>query len=385
MSNKECISMILAGGQGTRLAALTTKIAKPAIPFGGTCRLIDFTLSNCYNSGIDTIGVLTSKDPFEMNRQIGSGMGENIYDTCCDVHVLPPYIYKNGDDSYSGTANAIYQNIKFIEQFNPKYVLILSGDHVYKMDYNLLLEFHKEKGADVTISVIEVPWADASRFGIMATLPDGTITEFAEKPVKPKSNLASMGVYIFTWERLKYYLECDEEIPNSCHDFGKDIIPTMLAQGENVFAYHFNDYWKDVGTVEGFHAAHMDLLLSPPAFVIQEETWPVYSTLTSYLPQLTATLTPSNKTLINKECSILGQIEDVVIFPGTYIDRQAIVKNSVVMPGASIGPGAYVEQAIIGPCAVVEKDCIVRGGMNCEGSIAIVGEKVVVSTQTASV
>jgi len=384
MVKRECISMVLAGGQGTRLAALTTKISKPAIPFGGMCRLIDFTLSNCCNSGIDIVGVLTSKYPFEINRQIGLGLGKDLHSTCCDVYTLPPYSYKNGDDSYAGTANAIYQNIKFIEEFNPEYVLILSGDHVYKMDYNLLLECHKDKGADVTISVIEVPWADAPRFGIMATLPDGTITEFTEKPVFPKSNLASMGVYIFSWPRLKHYLELDEMTPNSCHDFGKNIIPTMLAQGEKAFAYHFKDYWKDVGTVEGFHAAHMDLLLSPPAFVIQEEAWPVYSTLPSCVPHLTATMAPANKSLISSGCSILGQIEGAVIFPGTYIDKKAIVKNSVVMPGARIGPGAYIEQAIIGPWAVVEKDCVVRGGMDRAVPIAIVGEKVVVSKTTES-
>lgn len=384
MSRKECISMILAGGQGTRLAALTAKISKPAMPFGGMFRLIDFTLSNCCNSGIDTVGVLTSKYPFEMNGQVGSGMGKDLHNTCCDVYKLPPFMYNNGDDTYAGTANAIYQNINFIERFNPEYVLVLSGDHVYKMDYNLLLEYHKDKGADATISVIEVPWADAPRFGIMATLPDGTITEFAEKPVVPKSNLASMGVYIFSWPRLKHYLELDEIVPNSSHDFGKDIIPTMLAQGEKVFAYHFNDYWKDVGTVEGFHAAHMDLLLNPPAFVIQEEAWPVYSTLPPCLPHLTATMASAHKSLISSGCSSRGQIEDAVIFPGTYIDKKAIVKNSVVMPGARIGPGAYVEYAIIGPWAVVEKDCIVRGGIDRAVPIAIVSEEVVVSTTAAS-
>lgn len=376
MFKKECISMVLAGGKGTRLGLLTTKIPKPAIPFGGMCRLIDFTLSNCCNSGIDTVGVLTSKYPFEMNGQIGMGIGNDLHRTCCDVHLLPPD--KDNNDSYAGTANAIYQNIDFIEQFNPEYVLILSGDHVYKMDYNLLLRYHKDKGADVTISVIKVPWADAPRFGIMATLPDGTITEFAEKPVIPKSNLASMGIYIFSWARLKYYLKLDEETPNSCHDFGKDIIPAMLAQGGKVFAYHFNKYWRDVGTVEGFHAAHMDLLLTPPPFVIQEEAWPVYCTLPSYSPYIAATMAPSNKSLISNGCSILGQIEGAVIFPGTYIDKMAIVKNSVVMPGARIGPGAYVEQAIIGPGAVVEEDCIVRGGLDQAVPIAIVGEKAMV-------
>lgn len=384
MSKRECISMILAGGQGTRLGALTTKIPKPAMPFGGVCRLIDFTLSNCCNSGIDTVGVLTSKDPFEINGQIGSAMGTDLHRKSCDVYTLPPHTYKKGEDSYSGTANAIYQNINFIERFNPEYILILSGDHIYKMDYNLLLEHHKEKGADVTISVIEVPWADAPRFGIMATLPDGSIKEFAEKPIVPKSNLASMGVYIFSWSRLKHYLELDEGTLNSCHDFGKDIIPSMLAQGEKVFAYYFNDYWKDVGTVEGFHAAHMDLLVSPPAFVIQEEAWPVYSTLPVYVPQLTATIAHTDKSPIGSRCYNLGKIEGAIIFPDTYIDKKAIVKNSVVMPGACIGPGAYVEQAVIGPWAVVEKDCIVRGGVDQAVPIAIVGEKAVVSLKAVS-
>jgi glucose-1-phosphate adenylyltransferase len=385
MFKRECISMVLAGGQGTRLAALTTKIPKPALPFGGMCRLIDFTLSNCCNSGIDTVGVLTSKYPFEINRQIGSSMRKDLHGTRCDVYTLPPNISNNGADSYVGTANAIYQNIDFIEKFNPEYILILSGDHVYKMDYNLLLRYHKEKGADATISVIEVPWADAPRFGIMATLPDGTITEFAEKPIFPKSNLASMGIYIFSWPRLKQYLELDEATPGSCHDFGKNIIPSMLAQGEKIFAYHFNNYWKDVGTVEGFHAAHMDLLLSPPAFIIQEEVWPVYSTFPfSCLPHLTATMSSTNNSLISSRCSILGQIEGAVIFPNTYIDKRAIVKNSVIMSGARIGPGAYVEQAVIGPLAVVEKDCIVCGGMDPTVPIVIVGEKVMVSPKATS-
>lgn len=375
MLKKECIAMVLAGGQGTRLAALTTKIPKPAIPFGGSYRLIDFSLSNCSNSGIDTVGVLTPQQPFELNTQINSPIKPGSSHDHCNIHTLPP-ICKNGLSSYTGTANAIYENMDFIEQFDPEYVLILSGDHVYKMDYSLLLEYHKEKGADATISVIEVPWLEASRFGIMATRNDGSVVDFAEKPSQPKSNLASMGIYIFSWSKLKYYLGLDEANSASNHDFGKNIIPSMLNKGEKIYAYSFKEYWRDVGTIKSLYEAHMDLLSGDSIFDIQDMNWPIYSTLTD-LQFPVSTVNPKGKSIISEKCCIRGDIQNSIIFPGTYIGKKAKVRNSIIMPGAYIGHNAYVETAIIGPGAAVENGCAVLG--NPKQSIAVVGQNTVAS------
>jgi glucose-1-phosphate adenylyltransferase len=378
MAKKECIAMVLAGGQGNRLAALTTQIPKPAIPFGGSCRLIDFSLSNCYNSGIDTVGVLTPKQPFELDKQINSLLAQGLPRDRYNVHTLAP-ICVNGFSSYTGTANAIYENIDFIEQFAPEYVLILSGDHVYKMDYSLLLEYHKEKGADATIAVTEVPWLEAPRFGIMATHPDGSVVEFAEKPSQPKSNCASMGVYIFSWPKLRGYLGLDEANPVSGHDFAKNIIPAMLEQGEKIYAYPFTGYWRDIGTVESLYKAHMDLLSSPTIFDIQDMKWPIYSTLTD-LPFPVSVINRKWRSLISGNCFIRGEIERSVVFPGTFIGNNAKVKNSVIMHGAYIGHGAYVERAIIGPGAAVENGCAVLGGVT--RSIAVIAQNAVASRHT---
>ncbi|BBB91095.1 MAG TPA: glucose-1-phosphate adenylyltransferase [Methylomusa anaerophila] len=374
-SPKECIAMVLAGGKGTRLAALTTLLPKPAVPFGGRHRLIDFSLSNCYNSGIDTVGVLTSNVCFELDDHICSAGGNGLQQASGAVYALAPAQCKNRRDSYKGTANAIYENIAFVEKFAPEYVVILSGDHVYKMDYNLLLNYHKEKGADVTISVIEVPWPEAPRFGIMNTLPDGKIDEFVEKPPHPKSNLASMGVYVFSWAKLRDYLEADEADPGSSHDFGKNIIPAMLDKGEKLYAYRFDGYWKDVGTVESLFEAHMDLLANRPAFDLQEMDWPIYSTSPARLSDLRKTIGRYGHSLISADSSVLGEVETSVIFHGTYIATGAQVKNSVIMPGAVIGPDAYIEKAMIGPGAVVRNGCVVCGGGDTP--VAVVGEKAV--------
>ncbi|BBB92017.1 MAG TPA: sugar phosphate nucleotidyltransferase [Methylomusa anaerophila] len=381
MSIKECIAMILAGGQESHLAALTTEVPQSAVPFGGSCRLIDFPLSNCYNSGIDTVGVLTSRQPFEMNGPIDSRTAQSLPHDRFNIHMLPP-AGMDGLFSYTGTANALYENIDFIQQFSPEYILVLAADHVYQMDYSLLIKYHKEKGADATIAVIEVPWSEAPRFGIMTTRLDGSVAEFIEKPVQPKSNLASMGVYIFSWSKLKYYLGLDEANPSSKHDFGKNIIPAMLSQGEQICAYPFKGYWRDVGTVKSLYEAHMDLLSSPPIFRIQNMKWPIYSTLNDLPLPASIINHKRRKSFIGKNCCILGEIDKSIIFPDTYIGNKAIVKNSVVMPGAYVGPGAYVESAIIGPGAAVENGCPVLGGIT--EAIAVIGQNAVASYNKSS-
>ena len=377
MIKKEVLSIILAGGQGTRLAPLTTKIAKPAIPFGGRCRLIDFTLSNCYNSGIDTVGVLTSSCPFKLDNQISTHLPK-LFRSPCTIHTLPP---ADGSDSYAGTANAVYKNIDFIDQFAPECVLILSGDHIYKMDYNLLLRYHRNKGAVATIASVKVPWAEASRFGILGTDTNGAIADFTEKPFFPKNNVASMGVYIFSWSKLKHYLKLDEANLSSSHDFGKNIIPSMLANREAMFAYPFNAYWRDVGTVDSLYDAHMDLISDPPAFDIEDMAWPIYSTLPISLPHITVSIDHSKRSLISNGCSIFGQIDGSIIFTDSYIGKRAKVKNSVIMPGAYIGLDAHIENAIIGPRAIVENGCRVYGDLNQSLPIAIVGETAIVSAK----
>ncbi|MFR1807589.1 MAG: glucose-1-phosphate adenylyltransferase, partial [Pygmaiobacter massiliensis] len=272
---KECIAMLLAGGQGSRLYALTQKLAKPAVPFGGKYRIIDFPLSNCVNSGIDTVGILTQYQPLVLNEYIGNGQPWDLDRLYGGVHVLPPYQKASGSDWYKGTANAIYQNSNFIERYDPEYVVILSGDHIYKMDYSKMLSYHKEQGADCTIAVLEVPWEEASRFGIMTADTNGVVTKFEEKPAKPQSNLASMGIYIFTWSKLKQYLEQDEADTKSENDFGKNIIPTMLADGQKLCAYPFEGYWKDVGTIDSLWEANMDLLNPNVPLDVWDENWKI--------------------------------------------------------------------------------------------------------------
>ena len=277
MVSKDCVAMILAGGQGSRLGALTKNVAKPAVPFGGKYRIIDFPLSNCVHSGINTVGVLTQYQPLELNRYIGNGNPWDLDRSHGGVYVLPPYQSAKAGEWYKGTANAIYQNLSFLESFKPENVLILSGDHIYKMHYGEMLKAHKESGAAVTIAVMPVPWEEASRFGIMNVDEEGTITDFEEKPAEPKSNLASMGIYIFTYEVLKKYLEADERDPSSANDFGKNIIPTMLENGEKMVSFRFEGYWKDVGTIHSLWEANMDLVDQPPKFDLNDRSWSIYS------------------------------------------------------------------------------------------------------------
>lgn len=359
MPKKECIAMLLAGGQGSRLGILTKKLAKPAVPFGGKYRIIDFTLSNCSNSGIDTVGVLTQYQPMTLNSYIGIGNPWDLDRHQGGVSVLPPYVRQDGGEWYKGTANAIYQNFDFIAQYDPEYVLVLSGDHIYKMDYSRILRFHKEKGAAVTIAVIRVPWEETHRFGIMNTDDEDRIIEFQEKPKQAKSNLASMGVYIFNWGVLKRYLEEDEKNPNSSHDFGKDVIPAMLAQGEPMYAYPFSGYWKDVGTVESLWEANMDLLEEVPPLNLNDPDWKIYAVNPSYPPQYISATARVHRSIVTEGCAVFGEVEHSVLFLGSYVAPGARVVDSVIMPGARIEEDAVVERAIIGENTVVKSGAYV--------------------------
>jgi glucose-1-phosphate adenylyltransferase len=343
--------MLLAGGQGSRLSSLTKRLAKPAVPFGGKYRIIDFTLSNCTNSGIDTVGVLTQYQPLLLHSYIGIGSAWDLDRKNGGVTVLPPYSEASGVRWYKGTASAIYQNMNYIEQYDPDYVLILSGDHIYKMDYSKMLDYHIEKDADVTISVIEVPWAEASRFGIMNTNEQMEIIEFEEKPANPKNNLASMGIYIFKWPILKEYLEIDNENPNSSHDFGKDIIPLLLNEKKRLIAYPFKGYWKDVGTVKSLWEANMDLLNPESELNLFDYSWRIYSVNPNQPPQYIACDAMVVDSLINEGCVVEGSVEHSVVFQGVHIQKGAIVKDCVIMPDAVIGENVYIEKAIV-PSAI---------------------------------
>ena len=346
---KEWIAMLLAGGQGSRLYALTRNLAKPAVPFGGKYRIIDFPLSNCVNSGIDTVGVLTQYQPLVLNDYLGNGEPWDLDRSNGGVHVLPPYQKSSGSDWYRGTANAIYQNINFIDRYQPEYVAILSGDHIYKMDYSKMLRVHKEKGADCTIAVLDVPLEEASRFGIMSADEEGTIYDFEEKPKEPKSTLASMGVYIFSWECLRRYLTEDEADPKSSNDFGKNIIPKMLAAGQKMVAYPFDGYWKDVGTIDSLWEANMDLLNPNVPLVLGDADWKIYSRNPVMTPHFVHPGATVQNSMITEGCDFS------VLFAGVTVQQGAIVRDSIVMPGAVIEEGAVVEYAIIGENAVIGK------------------------------
>jgi len=385
MRVKECVAMILAGGQGSRLGVLTNTLAKPAVFFGGKYRLIDFSLSNCYNSGFDTVGVLTQYQPLELHSYIGIGSPWDLDRRTGGVFILPPFVQATGGEWYKGTANSIYQNAGFIDQYFPEYVLVLSGDHIYKMDYSLMLKFHKETQADATIAVVEVPWKEASRFGIMDTSPDGRIVEFAEKPANPKNNLASMGVYIFSWEILKSYLDSDDKNAASSHDFGKNVIPAMLNDGRKMMAYAFDGYWKDVGTIESLWEANMDLLSDKPQLDLYNKQEKVYSVNPTSPPQLIAASGKVKCSLISVGCLIFGEVENSVLFSGIQIGPGAVVKNSVIMPRAKIGAGVHIEKAIIGPRAVIEDGCRVgcdKSQADDEDKITVIGQQVLVSAGT---
>lgn len=345
----ECVAMILAGGQGSRLGALTKDIAKPAVAFGGKYRIIDFALSNCAHSGIETVGVLTQYQPLELNTYIAGGAPWDLDRNFGGVYVLPPYVKAEKGEWYKGTANAIYQNIGFIEQFNPKYVLILSGDHIYKMNYAKMLAVHKKNNAEVTVAVMPVPWEEASRFGIMSVDDEGRIIEFEEKPKEPTSNLASMGIYIFNWQTLKKYLIVDENNPRSQNDFGKNVIPQMLSMNEAMYTYHFTDYWRDVGTVQSLWEAHMDMLTAPPQLNMYDSAWPIYSRNSASPPHFISSSAVLKNCSITEGCNIYGVIEHSIISEGVTVEAGAIVRDSIIMPNVKIGKGTIVEKAIIGP------------------------------------
>ena len=373
LRKKNCVAMLLAGGQGSRLGILTKNVAKPAVPYGGKYRIIDFPLSNCTNSGIDVVGVLTQYQPLELNAYIGSGAPWDLDLTNGGVFVLPPYQKGKSGEWYRGTANAIYQNMAFIEQYSPEYVLILSGDHIYKMDYNAMLDFHVRHGADATIAVREVPWAEASRFGIMNTDADDRIVEFEEKPKNPKSNKASMGVYIFTWAKLRQYLIADEENKKSSNDFGKNIIPAMLADHQVLCAYNFDGYWKDVGTIESLWEANMDLLATPMPIDLHDKKWRIYARNPGMAPHYIAKGATVSDSLIAEGSEVYGTVKHSVLFAGVTVEEGANVQDSGVMPGAVIHRGAVVRRAILAENAVVGPGAFVGEEA---GDIAVVGQNV---------
>ena len=356
---KEMIAMLLAGGQGSRLYVLTSSRAKPAVPFGGKYRIIDFTLSNCTNSGIDTVGVLTQYKPLELNAYIGTGQPWDLDRMNGGIQVLPPYVTGSDGQWYKGTANAIYQNIEFIEQYDPSYVLILSGDHVYKMDYAKMLKFHKEKGADATIAVMDVPIDEASAFGIMNTNDDMSIYEFEEKPKVPKSTKASMGVYIFTWEKLKKYMIDDEANPNSSNDFGKNIIPNMLNSGEKLFAYPFDGYWKDVGTVDNLWEANMDLLNPTIPLNLSDPLWRIYCRHSLTTPHFISENADIKNSIITEGCDINASVNNSVLFSDVVAEKDASINYSVIMRNVKIAENAKVQYAIIADDAVIEEGAVV--------------------------
>lgn len=344
---KECVAMLLAGGQGSRLYVLTTKVAKPAVPFGGKYRIIDFPLSNCVNSGIDTVGVLTQYEPHVLNAYIGSGQTWDLDRMRGGVYTLPPYQRGKGSEWYKGTANAIYQNIEFVDEYDPEYVLILSGDHIYKMNYNKMLKHHKQMGADATIAVMDVPLAEACRFGIMNCHEDGTVYEFEEKPKEPKSTLASMGIYIFSWKKLRKYLTEDEANESSSNDFGKDIIPAMLSAGEKLVSYRFDGYWKDVGTIESLWEANMDLLSPKSGLNLTDDSWKIYGRNNGAPPHFTSKQAKVVHSLISEGCEIYGNVSESVLFSDVVIEKGATVEYSILMPGAVVESGATVRYAIV--------------------------------------
>ena len=384
---KEVVAMLLAGGQGSRLYALTSQVAKPAVPFGGKYRIIDFPLSNCVNSGIDTVGVLTQYRPLELNSYIGNGQPWDLDRSDGGVHILPPYM-REGDQGtwYKGTANAIYQNIGFLDLYDPDYVVILSGDHIYKMDYSDMVAHHKKTGAACTISVLEVTLEEATRFGIMNAHPDGQVYEFEEKPKHPKSTLASMGIYVFTWSKLRQYLIDDEADPNSSNDFGKNIIPNMLAAGEKLMTYRFQGYWKDVGTINSLWDANMDMLAPRSSIDLYDPSWPIYARSPIKPPHVTGPNARISHSLVTGGSVVNGSVANSVLFHSVTVEEGANVEYSILMPGAVVKAGAQVSYAIVAENAVVEAGAVVGSapddspdwGIAVVAGGVTVGEKAVV-------
>ncbi len=355
-SKQETVAMLLAGGQGSRLGVLTTKIAKPAVPYGGKYRIIDFPLSNCINSGIEAVGVLTQYQPLVLNEYIGNGQPWDLDGMNSGVRVLPPYQRNKGADWYKGTANAIYQNINYIDRYSPKYVVVLSGDHIYKMDYSKMISEHKKNKADCTIAVIDVPISEASRFGILNTREDGSIYEFDEKPKQPKSTKASMGIYVFSWEKLRKYLIDDENDPNSENDFGKNVLPNMLSSGERMFTYKFEGYWKDVGTIESLWDSNMDLLDPNTSLDLNDENWKIYSRNFCMPPQYIGKSAKIDNSLICDGCNVCGTVVGSVLFEGVKVEEGAKVVGSILMPGVKICKGAVVEYSIISENTYIDEN-----------------------------
>ena len=356
MSKKDCVAMLLAGGQGSRLGALTALIAKPAVSFGGKYRIIDFSLSNCIFSGIDTVGVLTQYRPMMLNAYIGTGAAWDLNETGGGVHILPPYLRQGGGEWYTGTANAIYQNMDFLSSFKPEYVVILSGDHIYKMAYNSMLDFHKSRNADVTISVIEVPWEETRRYGILTAAEDGRITKFTEKPQDTDSNLASMGIYIFNAKLLENALTEDDEDPNSSKDFGHDVIPRLLAQGKSLYAYRYSGYWKDVGTIESYYEANMELLQESPPFNIFDYKVRILSNSNIYPPQYIWPDAKVENSLICNGCSVKGVVVNSILSPNIKVGEGCKIINSIILSNTTIERGCTLQKVIVGENTLIKKD-----------------------------
>ena len=381
---KECVAMLLAGGQGSRLYALTQDMAKPAVPYGGKYRIIDFPLSNCTNSGIDTVGVLTQYQPLVLNEYIGNGQPWDLDRLHGGVHVLPPYQTSLGASWYEGTANAIYQNMSFIERYDPEYVIVLGGDHIYKMDYSKMVDFHKKNNADLTIAVQEVSLEEATRLGIMTCDSDMRVVDFTEKPKEPKSTLASMGIYVFTWKKLKEYLIENENANNGSKDFGKDIIPSMLDKKENLFAYTFDGYWKDVGTLDSLWEANMDLLSPSVPLDLYDNEWKIYTRNNNMPPQYIGSTAEVENSMIAEGSTINGKVDFSIIFAGAKIEEGATVNYSIVMPGTVIKSGAVVEYSIVGEDCVVHENAKIGLSPETvenrdEWGIAVIGHNVDIS------
>ena len=390
---KRCVAMLLAGGQGSRLMVLTENTAKPAVPFGGKYRIIDFPLSNCVNSKIDTVGILTQYQPLELNEYIGNGQPWGLNSSHGGVQVLPPYAKSKNSEWYKGTANAIYQNIPFIERYNPDNVLILSGDHIYKMDYAAMLRFHEQRDSDCTIAVFEVPMEEASRFGIMNTREDGSIYEFEEKPKKPKSTNASMGIYVFKWSVLRAFLEADEADRTSENDFGKNIIPAILNAGHKLYAYRFEGYWKDVGTISSLWEANMDLLDPKVPMDLYDPSWKIYSRNPCMPPHYIAPGAKVQNSMVSEGCEIAGHVDFSILFSGVQVAKNAVVDSSILMPGAVVEEGAEVHFAIVAEDAVIRRGAYVgerpelmtekdQWGVTVIGADVTVGDGVVVPARS---
>lgn len=387
MVSKEIVGLLLAGGQGSRLGILTTEMAKPAVPYGGKYRIIDFPLSNCINSGIDTVGVFTQYQPLELNSHIGIGKPWDLDRVNGGVTILSPYQKSGNSEWFKGTANAVYQNIHYIDKQNPEYVIILSGDHIYKMDYSKMLAAHKKNKADSTISVFEVPIEEAFRFGIMNAREDGEIYEFEEKPPEPKSNLASMGVYIFTWQVLREYLIADNENEESDYDFGKNIIPNMLDDGKRLFAYNFEGYWKDVGTIQAYWESHMDLIERVPEFDLFDHSWKIFTVNPVMPANLIGATGSAKRSIVAEGCMVYGQVRNSIIFPGVFIEEGAMIEDSIIMSGSYISKNVHIKKSILSEEVVVEEDAHIGLGddiINEEmpnlynSGITVIGEKAVV-------